>query len=84
MILKMKSQTEKLAGQIKYMQVRMRQLAITSTAKVEVISNMWDNCLYRWYEKAIRIKDEGMKALITAIMQVKPEIKHHVLKAYIE
>lgn len=84
MIVRMKSQTKKLNGQIKFMQVRMRQLVITNTAKIEIMSNMWDNCIYRWYDKAIRMKDDGMKALITAIMQVKPEIKHHILAAYIE
>ena len=52
-------------------------------AKVEVVENAWDHALIGWMDKAVELKDEGMKRIIKRILEVKPIIKSSMLRNYI-
>jgi hypothetical protein len=57
---------------IHFIQRRIKDKLKTLQAKVDVVRQYWDQCLFSWLKKASLLGDEGMKKLLNRIMLVKP------------
>ena len=79
----MKRRMRRFITMIRFMQERLKAKVATRENKVEVIRQQWTNTLFRWFQKAAELKDEGMKELIKLIIDVKPAVREVLLQHYI-
>ena len=52
--------------------------------KIVVIETAWEMLFFDLMKISTRIKDVGMKHIISGIIQIKPEIKAYIINEYME